>query len=145
VTRKGKIVFHHSDAPGNIFTAQRLPNGNTLYGLYAGTLVEVDRAGHERKRVEIERPSWGLVNVEVLPGGNYLVPYSGSNRIVELDGAGKVVWQVSVPSPTCVASLPGGNLLVGSHRMNYVREIDRKGAVLWEKKTDGQVFRVRVR
>jgi hypothetical protein len=145
ITKAGKEVFTHADPGGNIFTGQRLPNGNTLYGVYSGHLIEVDRLGKEVKRVEIERPTWGLINVEVLPNGHYLLPYSGSNRVVELDGAGKVVWKVDVPSPTCVASLPGGGLLVGSHRMNYVREIDRKGTVLWEKKTEGQVFRVRVR
>jgi hypothetical protein len=145
VTRAGKEVFSHADAGGNIFSAQRLPNGHTLCGLYSGVLVELDRLGREVKRTEIERPTWGLINIEVLPNGHYLLPCSGSNQVVELDDKGKVVWKVEVPSPTCVAALPGGNLLVGSHRMNYVREIDRKGAMLWEKKTDGQVFRVRVR
>jgi outer membrane protein assembly factor BamB len=145
VTKSGETVFTHADTGGNIFMGQRLPNGNTLYGLYSGDLVELDRSGKELRRIAIERPTWGLINVEVLPDGHYLIPYSGSNRVVKLDRSGKEVWRAEVPSPTCVAALPGGNYLVGSHRMNYVREIDSKGTLLWEKKTDGQVFRVRVR
>jgi outer membrane protein assembly factor BamB len=83
--------------------------------------------------------------VQVLPGGRYLIPYSRSDRVVELDQTGKVVWEVSVPQPTCAARLPGGTLLVGSHRNHTVKEIDRSGKVLWEHKAEGQVFRVRVR
>jgi hypothetical protein len=62
-----------------------------------------------------------------------------------MDRKGKVLREVSIPSPTCVAVLPGGNFLVGSHILNNVREIDRKGKVLWEHKAEGQIFRVRVR
>jgi outer membrane protein assembly factor BamB len=145
VTREGREVFSHAEATGSIFSAQRLPNGHILYGLYAGAIVELDRSGREVRRFRFETPSWGLINIEVLPNGRYLVPLSGSNRIVEMDRTGRIVWEVSVPSPTCVAVLPDGNLLVGSHRMNYLREIDRKGTVLWEKKTEGQIFRVRTR
>ena len=81
----------------------------------------------------------------MLPGGKYLIPLAGSHRIIEVDRKGKVLREVSIPSPTCVAMLPGGNLLVGSHVLNNVREIDRTGKVLWEHKAEGQVFRVRVR
>ncbi len=104
----------------------------------------MDRAGKEVNRFGIERPS-GLANIEVLPGGNYLIPLAGSGRVAEMDRKGKVVRDVSIVSPTCVAVLPSGNLLVGSHILNNVREIDRTGKVLWEHKAEGQVFRVRVR
>jgi DNA-binding beta-propeller fold protein YncE len=113
--------------------------------LYTGDLVEIDHAKKEVRRVSIPRPNWGLINVVVLPGGKYLLPDSGNNRVVEVDASGKVTWQVTVPAPTCVAVLPGGNFLVGSHRNNTVCEVDRKGKVLWSERCEGQVFRVRVR
>jgi hypothetical protein len=144
VTRDGKATVLYRDTGGNIFTAQRLPSGLTLVGLYSGWLLELDRAGREVRKIPIEKP-YGLTSVQVLPGGRYLIPYSRSNRVVELDGTGKVLWQVSVPQPTSAARLPGGNLLVGSHRNNTVKEIDRGGKVLWEHRAEGQVFRVRVR
>jgi hypothetical protein len=144
VTRDKTVVFTFRDRSGNIFSAQKLPNGHILYGLYTGFIVELDRAGKEVNRFAIERPS-GLANIEVLSGGRYMVPLARSNRIVEMDRKGKVLREVEVASPTCVATLPGGNLLVGSHILSNVREIDRKGKVLWEQKADGQVFRVRVR
>lgn len=145
VTRSGKVVFSHAERGGNIFSAQRLANGNTLYGLYTGSLIELGRGGKKVREVGIDPPTCGLVSVEVLPGGRYLMPQTAANRVVELDGSGKVTWQVAVNAPTSVAVLPGGNLLVGSHRLNSVREIDRQGKVLSEQSAEGQVFRVRVR
>jgi hypothetical protein len=144
VTKDKTVVFAFRDRTGNIFSAQKLSNGHILYGSYSGAVVELDRLGKEVNRFRIERPS-GLANIEVLPGGRYLVPLARSHRIAEMDRTGKVLREVPVTSPTCVAILPGGNLLVGSHILNSVREIDRKGKVLWEQKADGQVFRVRVR
>jgi outer membrane protein assembly factor BamB len=138
------VVFERKDLGSNIFTAQRLPNGNLLYGLYTGVLIELDRTGKEVKKFSIHRP-YGLTSVQVLPGGRYLIPDASNNRVVEIDSTGKVVWQVSTPQATCAAVLPGGNLLVGSHATSMVREIDRKGKVLWEHKAEGQIFRVRVR
>ncbi len=145
VTREGKVVFSLPNVSGNIFTAQRLANGHVLYGLYTGWLIELDRAGKEVKKIPIHRTGLLLINVEVLPGGRYLLPDPLGDRVVELDANGRVLWETSVPRPTSVALLPGGNLLVGSHRLNAVREIDRKGKVVWEQKAEGQVFRVRVR
>jgi hypothetical protein len=144
VTRAKTVVFEFKDRTGNIFSAQKLANGHILYGLYSGHIVELDRTGQEVNRFGIERPS-GLANIVVLPGGRYLLPLARTSRIVEMDRKGKVLREVPVTSPTCVAVLPGGNLLVGSHILNNVREIDPKGKVLWEQKADGQVFRVRVR
>jgi hypothetical protein len=145
VTRDRRVVFSHAEVSGNIFSAQRLPNGHTLYGLYTGVIVELDRAGKELRRCKFETPRGGLLGIEVLPNGRLLVPLAGSNRVVEMDRTGRIVWQVSVAAPTCVAVLPDGNLVVGSHHTNSLREIDRKGTVLWEKKTEGQIFRVRTR
>lgn len=144
VDRGGKVVFSFRDAVGNIFSGQKLPSGNYLYGLYTGHVVEIDRTGKEVHRFAIERPR-GLANLVVLPGNHYLMPCATTNRIVEMDRSGKVVREVPVSSPTSVAVLPGGHLLVGSHIHNTVREIDRKGILLWEQKAEGQVFRVRVR
>jgi HEAT repeat protein len=145
VDRAGKVAATHvRDPQGNLFSGQQLPGGNLLYGLYSGEVIEQDRNGKQVRRFAIERPR-GLTNIVVLPGGKYLIPYTRSHRIVELDGTGKVTREVGVTSPTCVAVLPGGNLLVGSHILANVREIDRRGNVLWQRRAEGQVFRVRVR
>jgi hypothetical protein len=144
VTRAKTVAFTFNEKTGNIFSAQKLASGHILYGLYTGAVVEIDRTGKELHRFTIDRPV-GLANIEVLPGGRYLMPLAGTNRVVEMDRTGKVLREVSIPSPTCVAVLPGGNLLVGSHILNNVREIDRKGTVLWQHKAEGQIFRVRVR
>jgi hypothetical protein len=144
VTRAKEVVFTHRDGGGDIFSAQKLSNGHVLLGLYRGQVVELDRTGKQVMQFSMERPR-GLANIEVLPGGRYLLPLAGSHRVVVLDRTGKVVREVPVPSPTCAVTLPGGNLLIGSHILNSVREIDRRGNVVWQHKADGQVFRVRVR
>lgn len=144
VDRSGKTVFVFRDPPGNIFTGQKLANGNYLFGLYTGHVVEIDRTGRELHRFAVERPR-GLANLVVLPGPRYLLPCASSHRIVEMDRTGKVLREIEVTSPTSVAVLPGGNYLVGSHVLSNVREVDRRGTLLWEQKAEGQVFRVRVR
>lgn len=144
VTREGKVVFSKQDNSGKFFSGQKLPNGNILYGLYTGAIVEIDRSGKEVLRFPIERPR-GLANIVPLPGGRYLMPLAGSGRIVEMDCTGKVTREINLPGANSVALLPGGNLLVGSHLLNNVREIDARGNVLWEQKAQGQIFRVRAR
>ena len=46
-------IFH--DRGGDIFSAQKLPNGHLLYGLYTGAVVELDRTGKESNRFAMER------------------------------------------------------------------------------------------
>jgi hypothetical protein len=145
VTRAGERTVVVTDPGGDIFSAQRLRNGNLLYGTYKGELVELDRAGKEVRRLSFPRPEQGLETVEALPGGRLLIPMSRQDKVVELDAGGKIVWERTVASPTSAVRLPNGHTLVGSHRTNSVVELDREGKILWTEKSEGQVFRVRYR
>ena len=105
VTREGKRTVLHKDAGGQIVSAQRLRNGNLLYGSYGGEIVELDRAGKPVRRFSFPRPEQGLVTVEVLPGERVADPvdepgqdrragFRGKNAVgtdsLESDGGGAV-------------------------------------------------------
>ncbi|MFQ3592563.1 MAG: HEAT repeat domain-containing protein [Gemmataceae bacterium] len=56
----------------------------------------------------------------------------GQGRVLELDGLGKVRWELPVNYPTDAQILRNGNVLV-VEQQNRVTERDRKGKILWEK------------
>jgi HEAT repeat protein len=145
VTREGNRTVLYNDPGGHIFSAQRLRNGNLLYGTYTGELVELDRSGRTVRRLSFPRPEQGLETVEVLPGGRLLIPMTRQGKVVEMDMEGKIVWELPVSNPTAAVRLPNGHTLVGSHRDNCVIEFDRDRKVVWTEKAEGQVFRVRYR
>jgi len=56
----------------------------------------------------------------------------GTGRVVELDPAGKVRWELAVNYPTDAQMLRNGNVLV-IEQQSRVTERDRKGKILWDK------------
>jgi hypothetical protein len=141
VTREGKTVFSYSK-PRSIFSAMKLRNGHLLYIHSRGSIVELDTAGKEVRRINVGGTgSWG--GVEPLANGNYLVAQCDRNKVVEVDKAGKVVWEYSINTPSLATRLRNGHILVSSIQGNRCVEIDRGGKVLWERKVQGRLFRVR--
>ena len=61
------------------------------------------------------------------------VPIEDGNRIVELDSAGKVIWQTAVRDPDDVSVTPQGDLLVN--------EPDRASVVLISRETGKEIWR----
>jgi hypothetical protein len=145
VTPAGKVVFSRKITNGLYFSAQKIRNGHLLFGTYEGQVAELDEHGKELRSFKIPRPDSGLVTIEVLPGGRYLIPQTGAGKLVEYDGTGKVMREIAVPSPCAAVRLPNGHTLVSSHVTNRVLELDRAGKVVWEQQAEGQVFRVRSR
>jgi hypothetical protein len=146
VTPDGKTVFsHRAVGGGSISSVQKLRNGNVVYVTYNGQLVELDTTGKQVREFKFSNTPQGLFSVDALPGGRFLIPLSGANKVVEFDAAGKAVSEVSVPRPNTASRLPNGNLIVSSMNDNKVLEVDRTGKVVWEQKVDGRPFRVRRR
>ncbi|MBY0528543.1 MAG: PQQ-binding-like beta-propeller repeat protein [Gemmataceae bacterium] len=145
VTPDGKVAFTHTPTGGSIACAQKLRNGNIVYVTYNGSLVEVDAGGAQVRNFKFTAAAQGLFSVDVLPGGHYLVPLSGANKVVEFDGTGKSVAEVTVQRPNTAMKLPNGNLLISSMSDSRVMEVDRTGKTIWEEKLDGRPFRVRRR
>lgn len=60
------------------------------------------------------------------------VPVEKTNRILEVDRSGLVLWQASVRDPDDVSVTPGGNLLVNEPDRATVVEISRRtGKIIW--------------
>jgi hypothetical protein len=137
VNREGKTVF--SWRKPTIYFATKLRNGHILYGDNNSQVYELDAKGKQLWTINLPGAAWG--SIEKLPGGRYLVCLYGGGKVVEVDAAGKVHWEVQVQNPTLATRLRNGHTLVGANRM--VAEYDRAGKEVWKQTTTGRVWRVR--
>jgi hypothetical protein len=115
---------------GDVNSARRLPNGNTLLGenSRAGVVIhEVDRRGNEVGTLLLK----GMRNLRLLRrlgNGNTLLTVTGPNRAIEVDASGEVVWQAKLPGKGYKAvRLPGGTTLVSTATAALVVELDAQG------------------
>lgn len=124
---------------GTMFQARRARDGRT-YCLTSAGIVELDAKNRVVRTVPAGSLS-GWAGFDVLPNGHFLVAtYKASNRVVEIDGAGNVVWELAVPSPTRVQRLRNGNLLIAGGDATYVAEYNRAKEQVWRVETKGRPF-----
>src|SRR5262249_47913592 len=80
--------------------------------------------------------------IEVLPNGNVLVPLKDSNKVIEYDADGKVVWEATAEEPIAAVRLPNGHTLVTTLNQRRAIELDGAAQEVWEyKSTDSRVTR----
>ena len=147
VTRDGKAVYEHT-AEHYVYSAARLRNGHILYAHDKQGLVELDAAGKVVRTVPFAHQGDGggvWLGVQLLPSGRFLVGVYGENKVVEIDGAGKRVWEAEVNSAVVPFRLRNGNTLVPSADGNRVVEVNRDGKEVWSARSEnaGRPFRVR--
>jgi outer membrane protein assembly factor BamB len=83
--------------------------------------------------------------LEVLPNNHLLIVQQQTQKIVEYDLTGKLVWEVkSPPGPITASRARNGNTLVATQD-GGAYEIDRTGKVLWEHKDECRLWRTRRR
>ncbi len=145
VAPDGKHVASFTQRASSILSFQKLRNGNLVVVTYDGVLKEMDELGNEVRTLSFERPNEGLVTVEALPGGHFLLPLTSSGRVAELDDSGREIRSWPITKPTAATRLPNGNLLACSNKDQRVVEMTRAGKVVWEEHAEGRVFRVRRR
>jgi hypothetical protein len=119
--------------------ASRLPDGDTLVSLRNFNLVaEVDQEG-KLVRTLGEGIMTQQHDPEALPNGNLLFANPGpSPQAVEIDPAGKVVWNYIIPRDIPFASqstrdadrLQNGNTLITS--ANRITEVTPQGEIVWQ-------------
>jgi PQQ-like domain len=143
VNREGKEVVTYPGHQGTMWSAVKLRNGHVAYMGSNYHLVELDEKGKEIKSFKINFSGIGLVKPEPLMGGRYLV--GQVTNLVELNDAGKVVWECPVPAAASACRLPNGNTLACSQTNRRMWEIDRSGKVLWEQRLEGALMRIRRR
>lgn len=126
--------------------ARKLANGNWLVPQLLDKVVrEYTPAGKiawEFKAPEEPKEAWPFTAIR-LPDGHTLINLTHSNTVVEVDAAGKIVWQLSnadLPSPLlkdpCGAQrLPNGNTVITSYGAGNQKvkmlEVTRDKKVVW--------------
>src|SRR5262249_13113798 len=116
VDREGKEVFRYSRPNGEQFMrGLKLRNGEIACVTESHRFVKRDAAGKELQSFNVDIQTYGG-RIEVLPNGRVLVPVYSANKVVEMEGEGKIVWEAPVPFNTPIAAhrLPNGNTLVTS-------------------------------
>ncbi|TFG22029.1 MAG: hypothetical protein EU529_11755 [Promethearchaeota archaeon] len=129
--------------------ADRLPNGNTLLTLRnydsivevnpAGDIVwcygdlEYDVSGNPNNHIKL----WGPHNADRLSNGNTMIADSVNHRIIEVNPAGDIVWQINrthifLNWPRDCDKLPNGNILI-TDTVNYrIIEVNSTYDIVWE-------------
>lgn len=138
VTRKSEVVWEYK-APEKVecHACQPLPDGRVLL-VECGTsrILELEK-GKVVKEVKLETKTTNLHNqyrgTRKIANGHYLVCFKGENKVVELDGDGKVVREIPAPGD-CHEVLPlkDGALLITCGDGHKVIEIDAAGKTVWE-------------
>jgi len=133
----------------------KLTGGEPLKGLTL--IIEVDGIGGAGGQGRVwecgpdgkQRWEWlnvnGPVDIQVLPGGRFLVAEYYASRVTERDREGKIIWESPRLNGNTVAAqrLPNGNTLIAT--MNEVTEVSRDGkrVVASFPRPQGTVFHVR--
>jgi HEAT repeats len=133
----------------------KLTGGEPLKGLTL--VIEVDGVGGPGGQGRVwecgpdgkQRWEWlnvnGPVDIQVLPGGRFLVAEYYASRVTERDREGKIIWESPRLTGNTVSAqrLPSGNTLIAT--MNEVTEVSRDGkrAVASFPRPQGTVFQAR--
>jgi outer membrane protein assembly factor BamB len=129
----GKEVWSKDGLPGPPYSVQRLDNGSTLIACAdANQILEVAPDGTTKN---ITGP-WGRnarpIFARRLENGHTLVALHNERRVVELDEASSIVFDVrELEGPNSCTRLDNGNTLIVQMYNNQVIEVDPKG-----KRTD---------
>lgn len=109
VNRKKAIVWEHK-TPTECFDADRLPNGNTIFGC-PNLVREVTPDG---KTVNEWTISGRLNGFQALENGNILVANYGESKVMELSRDNKVIWEFAEPQPNDVFRLSNGRMFIST-------------------------------
>jgi HEAT repeat protein len=145
VTRDGKRVFEYRH-PGGFRHAVKTRDGHTHFVTSTGLVGELGADGRLRRTVRPAKYAEGAAHwasVEPRPGGRYLLALGGANKVVEIDPAGRILWEASVASAVFATRLPDGHTLVSSFQGRALVELDRAGHEVHRQALQGRPFTVR--
>ncbi len=131
VNRQGREIFNvHRPVSDRIMKARKLPNGEIACITTLRRFVRLDTNGTELAGFPVNVGTSGG-RIDVLPNGRVLVPERESNRVVEFDASGQIVWQTPFIQPVAAVRLPNGNTLVTAYNDTRAVEIDPDGKEVW--------------
>ncbi len=140
VTPDKRVVWQFKTR-GQVYSCQRMADGNTLIGAtQQGRLLIVSPAGEVVKSFEIRNAAAGhgsMRNVRALPDGHFLVAEESARAAREYDAEGRVLREFKTPFPTYSAiRLPSGHTVICGK--TGIVEFDADGRPVWEL-TSGDV------
>ena len=132
VTSDKKIVFHFQTT-GQVWSCQRLTDGNTLVGNASqGRLLVVDPSGAVVKTIRLRnQPGHSCLRyARGLPNGNFIVAEDSSNTVREYDAQGALVREIPTQFPPFAAvRLANGNTVISGK--SGIVEVDPAGKDVW--------------
>jgi hypothetical protein len=136
------VVYTHPTRNGMIYHAEKLRDGRFVYVTSGNTIIELDAEGKETRRISTTSAgtTTGWASVERLVNGNFLVALYSNNKVVELDGAGKVIWECKASNPGHATRLRNGNTLVANIEGRSVVEYDHGGKAVSSITAPGRPF-----
>jgi outer membrane protein assembly factor BamB len=144
VDPKGTAVYTYKNPLGAlILRAHRYPNGHLLFASAGGNIVELDAKGNQVRAIKMPTNSSAWMSIQPLPGDRFLIGLRGENKIIEIDGAGKLLWECAATDPMSSYRLPNGNTLIACAGAKTVIEVDRNGKGVSELKLERGVYCVR--
>jgi hypothetical protein len=111
---------------GTILAAHRDPEGRTHLLKNSGQYELRGSSGELIKRFSVSFSWFRTWQPHFLPDGHLLIADYSNSRVLEVDGAGRVVWEASTSRPSVVHRLPNGHTLVTGRRTSLI-ELDRDG------------------
>jgi hypothetical protein len=141
VGRSGKDVQQVRLNRG-IAAARRLPDGRIVAFSRGNEVMQLDKAGRELKRTQVDCGGAGCN--EVLDNGHVLALSPGNGNLIEFDMDGKVVNRFDVPGAAHGFRLPNGHTLVTVGGRKYI-ELDQKWQPVKETSLPTPAFRIKRR
>ncbi len=146
VARDGTVRYSFQPDKGMIYGLVKLPNGHLLFITGAGAICEADRRGTILREFKPEKYSEGAsywAGIELLAPGRYLLALSGSDRVVEVNDQGKILWEAEIGKPTYASRLADGTTLVACVDDRKVVVLNSKGKAIQTVVIPGRPFRTR--
>jgi len=137
VTRDKRVVWQFK-THGQVYSCQRMADGNTLVGAtQQGKLIVVNSAGEVVRSFAVKNAQAGhssMRNVRALADGHFLVAEESARAAREYDGDGTLIREFKTPFPTYSAiRLPSGHTLTCGK--TGIMEFDSSGVAVWELKS----------
>jgi len=128
--------------PNAVCAAARFRDGTIALLTMTGAVRHLDEAGKDLSTLPLHTPVLAVgTNIEALPNGHVLMPVYASNKVVEIDGDGRTVWEAATPQPSSVARLPNGHTLVTGRLSSAVVELDHDGKEVRRLSVEGRPVR----
>jgi hypothetical protein len=140
VRQDKKIIWNYDAPPGaEVHSAYPIDRDRVLVmqnGDPAVVMVMNTLKGSVEQQVSLDtanprNPRGQFGHVRLTATGNYLVPHTDLNRVMEYTPDGRAVWGVRSETPWAAVRLRNGNTLISGGASGYVREVDRAGKTVW--------------